>query len=108
MVHRLEEIRTRTPANPNEAACEALLQDAVQGLRPPYTPETLRLWLQTTLPQAWAIGVPQPPPPHPTNTTTGRDRAKKGPAAWGRGEAQGSRQAPTRTGHRGRHNTGAR
>ena len=41
MVHTFEEIRTRTPANPNEAApeaampqaaCEALLRYAVQGL----------------------------------------------------------------------------
>ena len=46
MVHTFEEIRTRTPANPNKAATEAtmpqaawevLLWDAVQGLRPPYT-----------------------------------------------------------------------
>ena len=44
MVHTFEEIRTRTPANPNEAApeaiipqaaWEALLQDASQGLCPP-------------------------------------------------------------------------
>ena len=42
--------RTRTPANPNEAALEAvmpqaaweaLLREAVKGLRRPYTPETL-------------------------------------------------------------------
>ena len=46
MVHTFEEMRTRTPADPNEAALEAtmqqaaweaLLRDAVQGLRPPYT-----------------------------------------------------------------------
>ena len=49
MVHTFEEVRTRTPANPNEAApeasmpqaaWEALLRDAVQGLRPPYTPKS--------------------------------------------------------------------
>ena len=47
MVHTFEEVRTRTPADPMEAApeaimpqaaWEALLHDAVQGLRPPYTP----------------------------------------------------------------------
>ena len=51
MVHTLEEVRTRTPANANEAASEAmmpqaaweaLLCDAVQGLRPPRTPQALR------------------------------------------------------------------
>ena len=44
MVHTFEEMRTRTPADPYEAApeaimpqaaWEALLRDAVQGLRPP-------------------------------------------------------------------------
>ena len=63
MVHTFEEIRTRTPADPNEAApeaimpqaaWEALLRDAVQGLRPPYTPQALRQRLQATHPQAWA------------------------------------------------------
>ena len=47
MVHTFEEICTCTPASPNEAApeaampqaaWEALLRDAVQGLRPPPTP----------------------------------------------------------------------
>ena len=78
MAHTFEEIRTRTPANPREAAPEAamlqaageaLLRDAVQGLRPPYTPRTLCRCLQTTHPQAWAISAPRgptptPPPPH--------------------------------------------
>ena len=50
-MHTFEEIRTRTPANPYEAALEAimpqaaweaLLRDAVQGLCPPYSPQTLR------------------------------------------------------------------
>ena len=48
MVHAFEEVRTRTPANPYEAApgaimpqaaWEALLRDAVQGLCPPHTPQ---------------------------------------------------------------------
>ena len=49
-----------------QAAWEALLRDAVQGLRPPHTPATLRRWPQTTHPHAWAICAPQPPPPKPT------------------------------------------
>ena len=62
MVHIFEEMRSRTPANPNEAApetimpqaaSEALLRDAVQGLRPPYSPQALRQWLQATHPQAY-------------------------------------------------------
>ena len=61
-MHTFEEVRTRTPADPNQAApeaimpqaaWEALLCDAVQGLRPPYTPQALRQWLQATHPQAW-------------------------------------------------------
>ena len=35
-----------------QAASEALLRDAVQGLCPPYTPRILRHRLQTTRPQA--------------------------------------------------------
>ena len=69
MVHTVEEMRTRTPADPNEAAPEAImpqaaweapLRDAVQGLRPPYTPGALRQWLQATHPQAWANCAPSP------------------------------------------------
>ena len=74
-MHTFKEVRTRIPADPYEAApeaimpqaaWEALLRDAVQGLRPPYTPKTLRQWLQATHPQAWAISAPTPtrPPPH--------------------------------------------
>ena len=75
MVHTSEEIRSCTPANPNEAApeaimpqaaWEALLQAAVEGLRPPYTPQTLRQWLQATHLQAWVIGTPAPPHHHHT------------------------------------------
>ena len=74
MVHTFEEVRTRTPADPIEAApeaimpqaaLEALLRDAVQGLCPPYTPQALRQWLQATHLQAWAIGAPPPTPPPP-------------------------------------------
>ena len=72
MMHTFEEVRTRTPANPNEAApeasmpqaaWEALLRDAVQGLRPPYTPQALRQWLQATHSKAWAACAPSPPRP---------------------------------------------
>ena len=92
MAHTLEGIRTHTPADPNEAApeaimpqaaWEALLRDAVQGLRPPYTPLTLRQCLQATHPQAWAIGAPSPPPHHHhtrkgKGTGKGRPRGREG------------------------------
>ena len=86
MVHTFEEVRTRTPANPNEAApeaimpqaaWEALLRDAVQGLRPPYTPQALSQWLQATHPQAWAAGAPSPPrPSRPLHTRKWEDKGK--------------------------------
>ena len=121
IVHSFEEIRTRTPADPNEAALEAIMpqaawealpRDAVQGLRPPYTSRTLRQWLQATHPQAWATGAP---PPHPTTTTPERERAwaRGGQGAQGEnpargpGSAHGDRQASLGTGHRERHNVGA-
>ena len=97
MVHTFEEIRTRTPAIPNEAAPEpamlqaareALLRDGVQGLRPPYTPETLRRWLQSTHPQVWAIGAPQAPHP-PYHHHTGKEKGKG--KARGKGAKRGSR-----------------
>ena len=92
MVHTFEEMRTRTPADPNEAALEAimpqaawdaLLGDAVQGLRPPYTPQALCQWLQATLPEAWAIGAPS----HPATITPGRGRTR---ARGGQGTARGT------------------
>ena len=94
-----------------QAAWEALLRDAVQGLRPPYTPQALRQWLQATHPKAWAIGTPSPPCHHHTrkgkNTGKGRardrqghssKRARRGPK-WG--------QAPIGTGRRKGSNVGA-
>ena len=83
MGHTLEEMCTRTPADLNEAApeaimpqaaWEALLCDAVQGLRPPCTPQALRQCLQATHPQAWAIGVPSPP--RHQQTRRGKDKGK--------------------------------
>ena len=77
---------TRTPADPNkatpeaimpQAAWEALLRDAVQGLRPPYTPGALRQSLQATQPQAWAVGAP--PSRRPSRhhqTRKGKDKGK--------------------------------
>ena len=86
MVHTFEKIRTRSPANPNEAAPatampqaagEALLRDVLQGLRPGYTPETLCLWLETSQPQEVAIGAPQAqPPPHHNHTGKGKGKKK--------------------------------
>ena len=94
MVHTFEEVRTRTPANPNEAApeaimpqaaWEALLRDAVQGLRPPYGPQALRQWLQATHPQAWATGAPSPPrPSRHHHTRKGQDK--------GKGKARGTKE----------------
>ena len=83
MVHTFEEMRTRNPADTDkaapeaimpQAAWEALLRDAVQGLRPPYTPQALGQWLQATHPQAWAIGAPSPTRHH--HTTKGKDKGK--------------------------------
>ena len=85
MVHTSEEMRTRTPADPNEAApeaimpqaaWEALLRDAVQGLRPPYSPQALCQWLQATHPRAWAIATPSPPRHHHTRKDKGKGRAR--------------------------------
>ena len=86
MVHTFEEMSTRTPADPNkaapeaimpQAAWEALLRDAVQGLRPPYTPQALRQWLQNTHSQAWAIGAPsRARPSRHHHTRKGEDKGK--------------------------------
>ena len=86
MVHTFEEVRTRTPADLNEApseaimpqvAWEALLRDAVQGLRPPYTPQA---------PPPVAPGHPPPglgrrrplptPPSRHQHTRKGEDKGK--------------------------------
>ena len=74
MVHTFEEVCNCTPANPYgatpeaimpQAAWEALLRDAVQGLCPRSTPQALRQWLQATHPQDWAIEAPSPTPQPP-------------------------------------------
>ena len=92
-MHTFEEMRTRTPADPNEAAreaimpqaaWEALLRDAIQGLRPPYTSQALRGWLEATRPQAWATGARSPPrPSRHHHTRKGNDK--------GNGRARGTK-----------------
>ena len=68
-----------------QAAWEALLRDAVQGLHPPYTPQALRQWLQATHPQAWATGAPSPPRPScHHHTRKGQDK--------GKGRARGTKE----------------
>ena len=42
---------------------------------PPYTPTTLRRWMQTTHPEPWAIGHP-PASPSPNRQGTGRRQSK--------------------------------
>ena len=79
-----------------QAAWEALLQDAVQGLRPPYTPHTLRRCLQTTQPQEWAIGARKAPsPPHHHHTGkgkgTGKGGQREGKGRLGKGARRGPR-----------------
>ena len=86
MLHTFEEMRTRTPVDPNkaapeaimpQAAWEALLRDAVPGLHPPYIPQALRQWLQATHRQALAVGAPSPPrPSRHHHTRKGKDKGK--------------------------------
>ena len=97
MTHTFEGILSRTRANPNETAPEAampprawgtLLPDAVQGLRPPNTPQTLRRWLHPAHPRAWAIGVPQTAqPPHHQGTMKVKGKGK----ARGKGTGRDTR-----------------
>ena len=90
-------------------AWETLLRDVVQGLRPPYTPESVRPWLQISKHGPWA---PPRPGHYPTTRPRERYRAKGRPAAKGRGKAQGDGNTPTGTGapgathHRSKERTG--
>ena len=90
-----------------QAAWEALLWDAVHGPPPPLHPQKPSAAGSRSPTPRHGPWAPHRPYPHPITTTPGRERARGGSAAMGRGE-QGSRQAPTGTGHRGRHNTRAR
>ena len=85
MVHTFEEIRTRTPAYPHEAApettmpqaaWEALLRDAVQGLRPPYTPQNPPQVARDHAPPSLGHRRPAAPPPPPQRHHTGKGKGK--------------------------------
>ena len=69
-----------------QAAWEALLRDTVQGLRPPYTPQTLRRWLQAT--RAQRLGHRRPTGPPPTPPPPQRE-------GRGHGQGEGKRQKGT-------------
>ena len=85
-LHNFEDLLAHIPYDPDDTAPQAamlhsawepLLRDTVQGLHPPYTPETLRQWLQTNRPQVWAIRVPQAPPAsHHQGTGNGEGKGK--------------------------------
>ena len=87
MVHTFKEMRTRTPADPNEAApgaimpqaaWEALLRDAVQGLRPPLHPRSPPPMAPGHPPPGrghWRP-LPTPPPPHQEGKSKGKGRAR--------------------------------
>ena len=86
-----------------QAAWEALLRDAVQGLRPPYTPKPSASGCRPPTPRP---GPPAPPPhPAPPATTTpgrGRTRAREGQGAPRSTQARGHGGAPSD----GRHSQG--
>ena len=100
--HTFEKILTRTPVDPDDPAplavipqraWEALLRDAIQGLRRPYTPETIRRWLQDPRPQGMGHRRPTdlattPPPAH----RKGRGQRE--------GPRQGGEERPKVTGRR--------
>ena len=105
-MHTFEEIRTRTPANPNEAALEAampqvaweaLLRDAVQGLRPPYTPQNPPLVAPDHPTPGMGHRRPTAPLPlHPNHHHTGKGKGTgKGIARDGKGHpGKGARRRP--------------
>ena len=105
MVHTFEEIRTAPPPTPTRLPqrppCRRRHEEPSSGTRsrasaPPYTRKTLRRWLQTTHPRAWAIGAPQPPPPPQDHHIgegkgTGKRRARDGKGRPGEGARRGPR-----------------
>ena len=106
MVHTFEEVRTRVPADPNEAApeaimpqaaWEALLRDAVQGLCPPYTPEPSANGSRPPNPRPGpAAPPPTPAPPHREGKGHGQGEGKgQRGTLW-----QGGTEAPKVTGRR--------
>ena len=124
MVHTFEEIRTRTPADPNEAALEAimpqaaweaLLRDAVQGLRPPYTPQSPPPMAPGHPPPGLGHGrhlpnPPLPPPPHQEGEGQGQGEGSGHQGAPRQGGTEGPQvragthrdRAPEETPHGGR------
>ena len=93
LLHTIEEILIGSLSDRNETSRQAAMPqrawqtDAVQGLHPTYTLDTLRWWLQTTHPQAWAIGAYQAKPPsHNQGTPKGNGRGK----ASGKGARTGA------------------
>ena len=110
MVHTDEEIRTRTPANSNEVAPEAimrqaarkaLLPDAVQGLRPPYTPQNRPPMGPGHPPPGvgpWRHTGPPPtqPPPH----REGKGHRRGEGTGWKGTLRQGGKEGPKVTGRR--------
>ena len=102
----MEELLTHNPCDPDNTALEAampqslwgtLLWDVAQGHALHFGPVTLRRWLQTTHPQAWAIGEPQASPP-PHTRAWEKERAEGRPSAKGQGKAQGEGSTPTEEG----------
>ena len=107
MVHTFEEIRTRTTANPNEAApeaampqaaWEALLRDKVQVLRPPKPPNPPPVAPDQSPPgvgHRCPTGPHNPPHRHHLGegkgTGKGRARDGRGHLARGQGRAQGDK-----------------
>ena len=116
MVHTFEKVRTRTPADPNEAPPGG--HHAASGTRdppprrgpgPPPPPTPPKPSTNGSRPPTPGPG-PSAPPPHPTPTASGRGRAR---ARGGQGAARDTQargaegQSPIETGHSKRHNVGA-
>ena len=100
MVHTFEEMRTRTPADLNEAApnaimpqaaWEALLRDAVQGLRPPLHPSSPPQMAPGHPPPGLGHRRPLPTPPPPDQEGEGQ----------GQGEGKGHQGALRQEGTEG-------
>ena len=115
MVHIFEEVRTRTPVVPNEAAPEAIMPQAAWG---PSSATQSKASAPPTPPKPSANGsrppTPRPGPSAPPPTLPPPHREGEG---HGQGEGKGQQgtlrqggteeQAPIRTGHRDRQNVGA-
>ena len=80
-----------------QSAWETLLRVVDQLPPPPFTPKAPCRWIQTTHPQAWAIGTLQAPPPphhHPTTKAAARGAKRSLPAKRQR-RVQGEGSTPT-------------